>query len=1051
MSVYIFALGIKSANGLVKSTINTANALSDRGVDVTIINIIGNNGGLDFLDPGFTLNTKVSRLSLDAMSLQYSNPNLNNTILHIEAQEYLKATYTGAHKKALQDFNLNLNKNDLIIFSHPLAMVIFSKANPKTDAKSLIQVHGNYLEETDNLKLLEGYMCNIDYIQTVSKYMRDDLIEKLNLDSKKVVCIYNITRPIKALNRERHKLRRISIIGSIQDRKNQLDAIRMLSQIEDRNVVLQIYGNILKKEYKALLDFHIKNNGLTDRVFFKGIASERDIYETTDIAIMPSKHEGFGYIFLECALYGIPVVAYDFKYGAKEFSQNNKNGCLIEMGNYKDMAEAVEILLNDSKKYEKVVTINRNFFNSEYSEESIVNSYLNLFENKNNKSIWSVVIDNNFTNTLNVGMKIVSEKIVEPWNDVVHDVDFYQIYFKTKQDLRDARFFYIYKKSKFPIELVKNDNQKTGFFQSLIGGVDKKEEVIELKIPMINRISRGKPLKDFDVIIDKNRQKDYIASVRESKLQSSNNIKYNMAKNYFGNLLIKDIPHILKPDGFYIRYPSLDAIRLIENDEGERLEYVTKVMSFHGKKYVFFRLVKGLYKSIKVLMNSGDTLEIQFNNYSYSMVFDKITELEKKYNLFDLKLNDIYVWELIRVTIFEQLLEAVGVLDKHFSKPSVVSHEYFGTKNINSVKDTSGKKLIFEFPRKGDIDYKTLSIKKMFKNNSVIFEYPQKTGYSDKVYDLESLNYPIKDFLDFSKIFNKDVKFSAEEALSIKWLKDVFIKYLGIEIELSLFIKSRTLKYLKEFTYFDEHFKSHKYDEVLIPSAYWSSGIVSAAKANGIITSDIQYAVISKYHPSFSFSQPARAYGPDRVYLWSKYWNIGELTYNKSFIMDGNYFSEKVKDLKVNELQPHEYDLVFVSQSRVGRKIFNFALEFAINYPEKNIIFCPHPDEEYSSYPKYHESVNVTNLVINIQHETLNEIYRSQNVVGVYSTSLIEALALGKSVFVLKISGYELYEKELKKGFMKLVESPEEIYDSILQGTNSSKNNNLSKLFFNHT
>ena len=49
-----------------------------------------------------------------------------------------------------------------------------------------------------------------------------------------------------------------------------------------------------------------------------------------------------------------------------------------------------------------------------------------------------------------------------------------------------------------------------------------------------------------------------------------------MIQNYFGSLVIKDIPHILKPDGFYIQYPSLDAIRMIINEKGERLEFITQ-------------------------------------------------------------------------------------------------------------------------------------------------------------------------------------------------------------------------------------------------------------------------------------------------------------------------------------------------------------------------------------------------------------------------------------------------------------------------------------------
>ncbi|TNH02732.1 glycosyltransferase family 4 protein, partial [Pasteurellaceae bacterium Phil11] len=301
--VYIFALGIKAANGLVKSTINTANAFSNSGTNVSIINILGKNGGFDFLDPAFPLSDSVLRYSLDALSEIYSSSELHNLEFHVENQQFLKAVYNGAHAKALQDINANLTENDLIIFSHPLAMVLFAKANKKTKAKTLIQVHGNYIEEVDNLALLRDYVDYVDYIQTVSKYMRDDLIELLGVNQDKVVCIYNITHPI-ALSKNKEKLlKRISIIGSIQKRKNQLDAVRMLSLIQDRNVILQIYGNALKKEYLDLLNFHINNYGLADRVIFKGLSSEKDIYENTDVAIMTSEHEGFGYIFLEAALY----------------------------------------------------------------------------------------------------------------------------------------------------------------------------------------------------------------------------------------------------------------------------------------------------------------------------------------------------------------------------------------------------------------------------------------------------------------------------------------------------------------------------------------------------------------------------------------------------------------------------------------------------------------------------------------------------------------------------------------------------------------------------
>lgn len=1055
MSVYIFALGIKASNGLVKSTVNTANAFVEKDNNVAIINILGKNGGFDFLDPAFDLDERVARFSLDAMSMQCPKE-LSLQEFHTEDQQFLKAVYHGGHKRALQVINHNLTENDLVIFSHPLAMVLFAKANPKTRAKTIIQVHGNYIEEVDNLNLLKGYVDYVDYIQTVSLYMKDDLIQILGLshDSDKVKCIYNITRPIKLHKKKEDFLKRISIVGSIQKRKNQLDAIKMLSLIKDRNVVLQIYGKPLKQDYMNLINSYIDFYGLKDRVLFKGICTEQEIYENTDLVVMTSEHEGYPYIFMESTVYQIPIVAYDFKYGAAEFTCDNANGCLIPMFDYQQMAQIVNRLLTNPDAYQEVIDFNKHNFEEKYSQSSILREYYSLFVNKNNEFVFDFTKELQLEIDKDAGPSVEEDFCVESldcepssieitnfWDNKSSSIDVFRISMSIVSRLKNLKFFYLYKKSRFDVQ---NEYADEGIGDVGINSVLSHEQEVLLNIPQKNRLSFEQVMHKFDLYCEVNNKVYHCGTITKNDIVKPNNkeeepdskIKLNNENEklafaetisiqpLFGKKTINQVPHILRPNGFFIRYPSFDAIRSIKNEDGEVLRFSTHMLRFYGENLLFFKLKDGLYKKLYIETNSRNILEIDFSEYSYKSVFLKLQKTEEQFNLFDVKLNNIYAWELVRATIFEHILESVGVLGQHFSKAKPVNNVYFGNKTLCEMPNA--EILLFEFPRKNNLDFRTLAAQTEFADNMVVLEYPQEYGYSDATYDTASKQYPIGDFLNYCKQNETKIEFSGENKQIIRWLKQVFIDALGIDIEFSLFFHSRILKFLREFNYFDKIFQNHRFKEVMIPSAYWSAGIVAAAKKNNVITSDIQYALISRYHPSFSFPVHARAYGAERVYLWSKYWNIEETAYNKSKILKSNYFKEKLNRIDSVSIETAA-DIAFVSQGRVGKKIFKFALDFAKKYPNRSIVFCPHPDEEIMTYNGYDELDLLPNLRLNDQSETLMAIMQVRVVIGAYSTSLIEALALGKKVFSLTVGGHEVMEREVEAGYIQYITNCDEL------------------------
>lgn len=1018
MAVVIFALGIKSANGLVKSTINTANAFAERNIDVSIVNIVGTNGGLDYLDAAFPLNERVKKYSLDAMYPEFCEniAELENTIFHEENQQFLKVIYNQKHANTMVDINKKLSKNDLVIFSHPLAMVLYVKANPQSDVKKIIQVHGNYIEEVDNFNLLKDYVNEVDYIQCVSKHMRDELVELIDCDPQKVICIYNIAQPLEIIKQKDDTLKRISIIGSIQKRKNQLDAIKLLTQIKDRNVILQIYGKALKKDYMDRLNEYIRLHHLTDRVLFKDVASEREIYENTDVAIMTSEHEGFGYIFLECAMYQIPVLAYDFPYGAKEFSQNGRNGCLFAMGDYKGMAAKIKEILNNPILSKEITAINFKHFSEEYSEQKIVSNYLSLYEETSNCFNLNNLLQKTESKINNI-IKEVSHKIgeVEEPNLLTHQGEKtrYHIFDIVLDSLpKNYSFYYIYKKVKFDIEPKILQLKKFFFKESQVR--------LEIKIPLLSINSFNKPMSNFRVCMDLDTQRIVIGEISK-QTEFLNYCKKEHIKHIStGISTIKDIDHILNPQGMWIRYPSSEPILFISDEEGIKIPYETKNMVFYGKNLPFFSVSNNMYKQLTVNMVSGKKLTINFSEYSYKSIFLMIQELEVKYKLFDLKIQNIYFWELIRANIFESILESTGVFSKHFNKHSEpIKNVYSGVKKLSDLELNGEHKLIFEFPRKKEKDYKTFAVQENFPS-AIVIEYPQSDGYSDKVYDEQSNHYPIYEFLQNKTEFT--LKYDSSDNRIIKSLKNLFFEKIGIEIEFALFIKNRILKYLKEFSYFDSFFQKNKVSEVFIPSSYWSAGIVSAAKQNGIIVSDIQYALISKYHPSFSFPVPARAYGADRIYLWSKYWNLKEVPFNKSIVLDTNYFNEKREEYCLEKITDLLYDVAFVSQNRICQKIVNEAYKYATHESDKHIVFCPHPDD-HTDNEVYQKLKKLPNVHINEGQDSLIAISKSRNVVGVYSTTLFEALALRKNVYVLKINGYEVMEKEIEKGFFKLIDT----------------------------
>ena len=116
-----------------------------------------------------------------------------------------------------------------------------------------------------------------------------------------------------------------------------------------------------------------------------------------------------------------------------------------------------------------------------------------------------------------------------------------------------------------------------------------------------------------------------------------------------------------------------------------------------------------------------------------------------------------------------------------------------------------------------------------------------------------------------------------------------------------------------------------------------------------------------------------------------------------------------------------------------------------------NIIFKFHPSENINVIE--HLAKNLRKNKITVIKDKSSDLYKylseSKWILGVYSTSLYEALAFNCNIFVLKVPGYEFMKNLIKKNFFTLIEDPKEFTKKIMLNKKKNKPKKSINFIFN--
>lgn len=431
-----------------------------------------------------------------------------------------------------------------------------------------------------------------------------------------------------------------------------------------------------------------------------------------------------------------------------------------------------------------------------------------------------------------------------------------------------------------------------------------------------------------------------------------------------------------------------------------------------------------------------------------AIITEQFYEFEKKYDLFNKKINGVYFWEVIRFKVLNNIYLEKGLFNKPHDKiPNSFLSElsripwFIRGLTINNPFFSKQKDLIIiGHQRRKKMrdglwwDIYTDTFLNKLKISYLIMEEAHK-----KKHFLPSKSLNLKYYEVFEGILK--ILLFCSPKIKINYTDSKYLTELQSIIMLEFGIKKKPD--LKVFQYLNKRkllvplltylFKKIKPKVIIVIVYYGRHHIIEAAKNLNIPVVELQHGMISKYHAAYNYPKLSRSskFIPDYIFTFGNYWNnfIKLPISSKKIISCGYPFFEQQKALysKVHKKK----QIVFLSQGTIGKKLSLFASKVAKNLDkEYSIVFKYHPGE-YSR--DYNTILNQPNIKSIKNEKPLYEILaESEMQIGVNSTSIIEGIGMQvPKTAILDWSGHEYLKKLINHKNIRKISSVESVYEFI--------------------
>lgn len=111
--------------------------------------------------------------------------------------------------------------------------------------------------------------------------------------------------------------------------------------------------------------------GTTDNIYKE--------YQNSASYVMSSRYEGWGLVLVEAMSCGLPCVSFDCPYGPSDIIRDGEDGFLVENGNIQQLAEKMELLINNKELRERL-GVRARLNAARFTSDNIMPQWTKLFE-----------------------------------------------------------------------------------------------------------------------------------------------------------------------------------------------------------------------------------------------------------------------------------------------------------------------------------------------------------------------------------------------------------------------------------------------------------------------------------------------------------------------------------------------------------------------------------------------------------------------------------------------------------------------------------------------
>lgn len=434
-------------------------------------------------------------------------------------------------------------------------------------------------------------------------------------------------------------------------------------------------------------------------------------------------------------------------------------------------------------------------------------------------------------------------------------------------------------------------------------------------------------------------------------------------------------------------------------------------------------------------------------------------EIEKKYELFDIKINNIKIWNYVRFDVYHQISKTYNGTEDNFKghlKPN-------NKKLYPQIKSLvlNFKKVMFNYKNLSEKDILIINHERRIKENNfynciytdkLIKElevdksmYVLEKTYASKHYSpVKTPNLFYLDWLEFKigiqrviihklKINNLNDK----DIESIRQINKIIQDTYKIDIDITKTIINQIVKYKCSKKYYEQLFSVIKPKLLIEVVSYGFERQLmnEIAKEKGTKIVELQHGTMGKYHIGYNYSVDKNKTNlPDFIFLFGEYWKKSSALplKNDSLIVTGfPHFEHKIEEyIKKRNSNAGRKIILFISQGYIGKNLSKFATELneIIDKEKYEIIYKLHPGE-YDYWETNYQWLK--NSDIEVIDNNLKDVYYYFSIsdvqVGVSSTALFEGLAFDLVTLIYKDIGHEYMEDLFEMNLGYLVTEPTEV------------------------